>query len=122
MLTGTATILGTATINGIKAIIIPADQYAGVPDDVPLPPDPPADANGNVPAAEFMQASIARRIIIGRKKMGLTQEELARRAGVRQETISRIESGKFGVRGSTLNKIADVIEPEHAPKAKRIKK
>jgi transcriptional regulator with XRE-family HTH domain len=40
-----------------------------------------------------------------RKAAGLTQQELATRAGIRQETLSRIESGKHTPTLRTLKKI-----------------
>ncbi|MCE9553116.1 MAG: helix-turn-helix domain-containing protein [Planctomycetes bacterium] len=40
-----------------------------------------------------------------RKAAGLTQEELARRAGVRQETICRLESGKHSPTVRTVQRI-----------------
>jgi len=45
---------------------------------------PPADALGNRPAVAFARVSIARSIIAERKAAGLSQQELARRAGVRR--------------------------------------
>jgi transcriptional regulator with XRE-family HTH domain len=41
-----------------------------------------------------------------RESMGLSQEELAARAGVNRLTISRIEAGKNTPRGSPLRKLA----------------
>jgi transcriptional regulator with XRE-family HTH domain len=41
-----------------------------------------------------MDASIARTLIRRRIEAGLTQKALAKRAGVRLETISRLESAK----------------------------
>ena len=58
-------------------------------------PKPAAD--GSVPAVEFVRAIIAQGIIRDREALGLTQSELARQAGVRPETISRIESGKHTI-------------------------
>ena len=57
----------------------------------PLLPEP--DADGNYPAVEFAFASLAIEIIRDRRRLGLTQTELARRAGIRLETLIRIESG-----------------------------
>ena len=57
----------------------------------PLLPEP--DADGNYPAVEFAFASLAIDIIRDRRRLGLTQAELARRAGIRLETLDRIESG-----------------------------
>ena len=59
-----------------------------------LPSFPPADAQGNRPALETIGVHIARSLISDRIRAGLTQKELARRAGVRLETVCRIENGK----------------------------
>ena len=57
----------------------------------PLMPEP--DADGNYPAIETISASLAIDIIRHRRRLGLTQVELARRAGIRAETLNRIEQG-----------------------------
>jgi DNA-binding XRE family transcriptional regulator len=59
-----------------------------------LPPLPATDAKGNRPALEYIQVSIARDIIKERRFLGLSQLQLAQLAGLRQETLSRLESGK----------------------------
>jgi DNA-binding XRE family transcriptional regulator len=73
--------------------------------DSPLPPLPPADAKGNRPALEYIQVSIARDIIKERRSLGLTQLQLAELAGLRQETLSRLESGKNSPTVRTVEKI-----------------
>lgn len=75
-----------------------------------LPAYPSADAAGNRPAVEFARVSIARSIIQERLAVGLTQEALARRAGVRQETVSRLESGKHSPTYRTIQKIDRVLK------------
>ena len=70
-----------------------------------LPAIPPRNRSGRRPAAAYILASIAREIIADRKAAGLTQQELADRAGIRQETLSRIESGKHTPTLKTLKKI-----------------
>jgi DNA-binding XRE family transcriptional regulator len=70
-----------------------------------LPPRPPRDGHGNVPARTAIDISIARDLVNDRIRHGWTQTELARRAGVRLETISRIESGKHVPRQETLLKL-----------------
>ena len=83
---------------------------AATSNDDALPPYPPADVKGNRPAVQFARVSIARQIIQDRKAAGLTQQELARRAGVRQETISRLESGKHSPTVRTVEKIDRVLQ------------
>jgi DNA-binding XRE family transcriptional regulator len=73
--------------------------------DPSLPALPPADENGHYPAIETARVIIARQVIRGRKAAGWTQAELAARAGVRQETISRIETGKHSPGLKTMAKI-----------------
>jgi ribosome-binding protein aMBF1 (putative translation factor) len=70
-----------------------------------LPPLPPRNKSGRRPAAAYILASIARDVVRDRKAAGLTQQQLADRAGIRQETLSRIESGKHIPTAKTLQKI-----------------
>ncbi|HEX5446737.1 MAG TPA: helix-turn-helix transcriptional regulator [Pirellulales bacterium] len=98
--------------NGKRFVLVEADELERLErlaqmaaDDAQLPPLPPADAEGNRPAVEYARASIARSIIQERRQLGLSQEELARLAGVRQETISRLESAKHSPTVRTVEKI-----------------
>ena len=59
-----------------------------------LPEWPAADREGDRPAREFLRVSIARDVIKERTALGLTQEQLAKLAGIRQETLCRLETGK----------------------------
>ncbi len=74
-----------------------------------LPARPRADARGNVDARAAIDVSIARDLVNDRIRHGWTQTELARRAGVRLETICRIESGKHAPRQETLLKLDRVL-------------
>ncbi|MHB1767701.1 MAG: hypothetical protein ACYCUV_07595, partial [Phycisphaerae bacterium] len=49
--------------------------------EVAMPPLPRLGADGNYPALEYARASLARKIIRDRRRLGLSQAELARRAG-----------------------------------------
>jgi DNA-binding XRE family transcriptional regulator len=75
-----------------------------------LPPLPPADAEGNRPAVAFARVSIARSIVTERKALGLTQEGLAKLSGLRQETISRLESGRHSPTVRTVEKIERALQ------------
>lgn len=80
-------------------------RKGGVPPALPKP-----DRDGNVPALELIRVSIARDIIRERKAMGLTQERLAQLAGIRQESLSRIESGKHSPTVRTVEKIDGALK------------
>jgi transcriptional regulator with XRE-family HTH domain len=66
---------------------------------------PTPDAHGNVPAVAYARASLARKIIRDRSAAGLSQRELAKRAGISFEHLSRIESGKHTPSVPTIEKI-----------------
>jgi ribosome-binding protein aMBF1 (putative translation factor) len=78
--------------------------------DETRPQLPPADAQGNRPAIAFARASVAQSVFDERTAVGLSQQELARLSGVRQETISRIESGKHSPTVRTIEKIDRILQ------------
>jgi DNA-binding XRE family transcriptional regulator len=73
--------------------------------DLEFPPMPPLDDQGYYPAQEAIRVGLARTIVARRKAAGWTQEQLARAAGVRQETVSRLETGKHAPNIRTVDKI-----------------
>ena len=75
-----------------------------------IPPWPPADEQGRRPALAFARASIARSIVEERRAAGLSQQELARLGRVRQETVSRIESGKHSPTVRTVARIDKTLQ------------
>lgn len=70
-----------------------------------LPPLPKPDAQGNFPAVEYARASLARKLIRDRVAAGLNQRELATLAGIRVETLCRIETGKHTPSVPTVDKL-----------------
>lgn len=52
---------------------------------------------------------IGLRIMTLRKLQGLTQEELANRAGIQRAHLSRIEAGKYAVTLDVLENIAEAL-------------
>lgn len=96
------------------ALVEPAElrrleRLAARGQDAELPVWPPSDAAGNRPAVAFARVSIARKIIEQRRVLGVSQQELARLAGLRQETISRLESGKNSPTIRTVDKIDQAL-------------
>ena len=85
------------------------DAGQAVRDDDVLPSLPPPDANGRFPAVEYTRISLARNLIRDRKAAGLSQERLAELANVRQETISRLETGKHSASPRTIEKLDKAI-------------
>ena len=79
---------------------------------------PDACTIGYRPALPFVDASIARDLIRERRAAGLSQQQLADAAGLRQETLSRIESGKHSPTVRTLRKIEAAIR-NFAPRSRR---
>lgn len=98
----------TVKIKGKPYVLVPPAEYNRLQrlSEQALPPFPPANpATGNLPAVAAARVAIARTIIRQRQELGLTQQELARLAGVRQETICRLESGKHAPTKGTIDKI-----------------
>lgn len=101
-------------VAGQRFVLLPEAEYdrlcakasEAVPlNDDELPPMPKPDKNGCFPAVEYARTSLARDIIRDRRAAGLTQQELAKLAGTRQETISRIESGNYSASHKTIDRI-----------------
>jgi len=86
----------TIEINGTRFVLIPEAELSA------LEGTPP---NGYQEAIPFARASIARTIIKKRQELGLTQVQLAKLAGIRQETLSRLESGKHKPNLRTIDRI-----------------
>lgn len=105
-------------VAGERFVLLPESEYerlcAKAGETVPLtdedlPPLPKPDKNGNFPAVEYALISLARDIIRDRRAAGLTQSELARLAGTRQETISRIEGGRYKVSAKLVDRIDQAL-------------
>ena len=102
----------TILLEGKPYVVLPRDEYdrlATLAKAGELPPLPKPDAQGNYPAVEYARASLARKIIRGRVAAGLSQRELALRAGIRVETLCRIETGKHTPSVPTVEKIDQAL-------------
>jgi DNA-binding XRE family transcriptional regulator len=75
-----------------------------------LPAYPTADEKGNLPALDYCRVSIARDIIKKRRALDFTQEQLAKLAGLRLETLIKLESGKHSPSVRTVDKIDQALK------------
>jgi DNA-binding XRE family transcriptional regulator len=104
------------TVKGKPMVILPEREYERLMQraDEWEPQLPAADAEGNVPAVAYARASLARKIIRHRRRVGLSQVELARLAGVRSETLCRIEGGQHTPAVATIDKIDKALRDAKA--------
>ena len=115
-----ATQVQTVTLAGKTFVILERSEYERLrsleraADDTDLPAFPEPDAQGNYPAVPYARASLARKIVRRRRRVGLTQADLARRAGIRPETLNRIEKGKSSPDVGTVEKIVRALERAEA--------
>ena len=101
--------MNTLTIDKRKFVLVPIDEYRQFKRRQKLPPLPAGDAAGNVDAFAYTRASIARSIVKDRQAVGLSQKELALRAGIRAEVLNRAERGVVVPSLRTLQKIETAL-------------
>jgi ribosome-binding protein aMBF1 (putative translation factor) len=103
----------TIMVEGKPYVLLPREEYdrlARLAKAAELPSLPQPDADGNYPAVDYARASLARKIIRDRSAAGLSQRELAKRAGISFEHLSRIESGKHTPSVPTIDKIERALK------------
>lgn len=109
-------VAGTIQLRGKRFVILPEAEYdrlrqrAAVVGDVDMPELPARLSSGNYPAIQAMRVALARKLIKRRWAARLSQAELARRSGVRAETLNRIEKAKVSADTATVTKIARALE------------
>ena len=99
------------TVHGRRVVILDQAEYERLREKAdewePRMPEP--DAEGNFPAVEALRVSLARKIIRHRRRLGLSQAELARRAGIRPQTLNRIEHAWNTPSVDTIKKIEQAL-------------
>lgn len=112
----------TIMLEGKPYVVLPRSEYdrlTTLAKAGELPPLPEPDANGNYPAVEYARASLARKLIRDRVAAGLTQRQLATMAGVRVETLCRIETGKHTPSVPTVDKIDRALKRHGKSRSKQ---
>jgi DNA-binding XRE family transcriptional regulator len=118
-------VAGTIQLGTKRFVVLPELEYdrmrqrLSVIGDVDLPELPAKLPSGNYPAIEALRAGLARKLIKRRWAVGLSQAEVARRAGVRAETINRIERAKVTADTATITKIDRVLEQVEREESRR---
>jgi len=119
----------TITLAGQRFVIVPEAHYRELVEETWEPPLPRPDAAGNYPAVDAARVVLARKILRWRRALGLSAADVARRAGVRVETISRLEHAKHTASEATVRKIVRALEaaederqPPTAAPSKRLRK
>jgi ribosome-binding protein aMBF1 (putative translation factor) len=96
----------TLNMNGKTFVLVPEREYRNMTATRTVRPNfPVADAEGNFPALQTGRVSIAREVIRRREAVGLSQKALAAAAGIRVETLNRIEKAKVTADTATIGKI-----------------
>lgn len=111
----------TVTLAGQRFVILPEAEYLRLQntDSAAEPPLPERDERGNYPAIEAARAVLGRKLIEQRRALGWSQAELARRAGVRTETVNRLEQGKHTPSLSTVDKLQRALNAATAKRTRR---
>lgn len=98
-------------LDGVRYVILREAAFrklcdaAGVPAAEPMAGDPLLAA-----AVDSGSESLANKLIRRRQVAGLTQAELARRAGIRPETLNRIERGRTTPDFATIRKLVNAMD------------
>jgi DNA-binding XRE family transcriptional regulator len=99
------------TRNGKRVVVLDEREFERLLQraDEWEPGMPALDQQGLYPAREAMAVIQARDIIRARRKLGLNQAALARLAGIRVETLNRIENAKNKPNVATIEKIDQAL-------------
>jgi ribosome-binding protein aMBF1 (putative translation factor) len=101
----------TIELDGATYVLVPKEAWAKLArGEVRMPELPPADEAGNRDAIAFARVSIARTLIRDRVAAGLSQAELARRAGMARESLNRIERARVTPDEKTAARLESAIK------------
>lgn len=96
-------------LDGTWYVIIREDEFSG------MTRPRPEGTEDDLDAVSMSDQRLADRLLQRRQEVGLTQKDLARRAGVRVETLNRIEKGRTTPDFRTVRKLVNAMN-EHRRK------
>ena len=108
-------------LSGERFVVLPETEYLQMREaaDAAGPALPRCDARGNYPALEALQVSISRNILRRRRALGWTQAELAKRAGIRPETLNRLEKARHAPTVTTVERLERALAKGESPPRRR---
>lgn len=108
-------------LSGERFVVLPEADYLQMREAAAAagPALPQRDARGNYPALETLQVSIARNILRRRRALGWSQAELAKRAGVRTETLNRLEKARHAPTVTTVDRLERALSKGESPPRRR---
>jgi DNA-binding XRE family transcriptional regulator len=99
----------TVELDGIRYVILRESVFQTICQKAGVGLDGFQAAEGAPSSLDLNQPSLADRLTRRRRAVGLSQAELARRAGVRPETLNRIERGRVTPDFATIRKLVVAI-------------
>lgn len=93
-------------LDGIRYVIVRESVFDGLCREAGLQGERLISSDdGLTPGIDLDRASLAEKLVRRRRAAGLSQAELARRAGIRPETLNRIERGRTTPDFATVRKL-----------------
>ncbi len=100
----------TVELDGVRYVIVREAVFRQLCREAGVRDEPESSDDGLAePGFDLDRASLAEKIVRRRRASGLSQAELARRAGIRPETLNRIERGKSTPDFKTVRKLVVAI-------------
>ena len=96
-------------LDGIRYVIVRESVFEHLCRRAGLEQLRPEDESTLAAGLALDRVSLAEKVIRRRKAVGLSQAELARRAGVRPETLNRIERGRTTPDFATIRKLVEAL-------------
>jgi DNA-binding XRE family transcriptional regulator len=92
-------------LDGVRYVILRENVFELLCQKANISPDGSSPSGTDAAAFDLDKPSLAQKLLRRRQASGLSQAELARRAGVRPETLNRIERGKTTPDFATVRKL-----------------
>jgi DNA-binding XRE family transcriptional regulator len=96
-------------LDGVRYVILRESLFDALCQRAGIEADIPDDASSLTPAFDLDKANLSEKLRRRRQVAGLSQAELARRAGIRPETLNRIERGRTTPDFATIRKLVEAM-------------